>query len=152
MPPVTQLSRQRSRAARVLRALCCSLALVAVAACEEDPVVGPSAIVGTYAATAFTITPTGGTTRDVIADGGSIFLTLSSAGLTDGSLNIPPSGEQGVVITNLAGTWSVVGTTVDLNAANSTFLNDLPLQYTRGTLVGDQTISGTRYQVTLTRE
>ena len=152
MPSATQLSRQRSRATRALRALCCSLALVAVAACEEDPVVGPSAIVGTYEATAFTITPAGGTTRDVIADGGSIVLTLSSAGLSDGSLNIPPDGGQGVVVANLAGTWSVVGTTVDLNAANSTFLNDLPLRYTGNALVGDQTISGTRYQVTLTRE
>ncbi len=140
-----------STASRALRSLCCSLALVAFAACEEDPVLAPSAVVGTYAATAFTTT-TAGTTRDVIADGGSILLTLSSAGLTDGSLNIPPRDGQGVVIANLAGTWTLVGNNVELDHPNDTFLRDMPLRFTGNALVGDQTFSGTRVQVTLTRE
>ena len=138
-------------ATRLLRSLCCSLALAAFAGCEEDPVVAPSSAVGTYQATAFTTT-TGGTTRDVLADGGSIVLTLTSAGLTDGSLNIPPGDGQGVVVANLAGTWSVVGNTIDLDHPNDTFLRDMPLRFTGSALVGDQTFSGTRIQVTLTRD
>jgi hypothetical protein len=53
---------------------------------------------------------------------------------------------------NLAGSWTLNGTTVTLNHTADTFLRDMPLQLQGNTLVGDQTFSGTRVEVTLTKQ
>jgi hypothetical protein len=139
-------------ATRVRRLLCCSLTAVALAACDDDDgqPVQPLQITGNYTATTFTIT-TAGATRDVIADGGSISITLNGAGLTDGQLLIPPAPGQGVVVANLTGSWSLAGTTVRFDHANDTFLKQMPFEFTGSALVGDRTLSDRRYQVTLTR-
>jgi hypothetical protein len=129
------------------RTLTASVFLAAALACD-DPT-GPSveAVAGTYTATQLTTTESGVTTNQLAA-GVSITLTLNANGTTSGRFIMP-----GELDADLTGTWTLSGNSVNLDHSADTFLRDMPLLVLRGaTLVGDQTFSGTRIQLTLTRQ
>jgi hypothetical protein len=130
-------------AARVLMA---GWFLAVVVACG-DPT-GPSvqAVAGTYTATQLSTTETG-TTTNQLAAGASITLTLNANGTTSGRFIVPNELDA-----DLAGTWTLSGSTVTLSHSADTFLRDMPLQVRGNSLMGDQTFSGTRVQLTLTKQ
>jgi hypothetical protein len=147
MPMLTRRARLRgiSRLALPL------VATLAIAGCGGDDPVRPASPVGEYAATTFTAT-SGGTTTDVLAEGGNIMLVITPQGTTTGHLFVPASvSGEGDVDEDLTGTWAQSGGTVHLAHAADTFLRDMPFTVQRGTLVGDQTFGTLRLRVTLAR-
>lgn len=131
------------------------LAVAAVlAACDGDPA-GPRTeeIAGSYVATTFTTT-SGGTTTNQLSQGSSLTIQLAANGTTTGHLTIPASAGTGgeSIDTDLPGTWTLSGVTVDLDHAVDTFVRDMPFLVQGTTLVGDQTFQDTRVQVVLTRQ
>jgi hypothetical protein len=127
--------------------LAASLLLGGVAACSDPISPAVRAAAGTYAATRLITTETGAAPTDQLAAGVSIVFTLNANGTTSGRFIVP-----GELDASLAGTWTLNGTTVQLNHSADTFLRNMPLQVQGNTLVGDRTVSGTRVQLTLTKQ
>lgn len=130
--------------------------LTLAAACGGEDSTGPSlsAVVGTYSATTFTAA-IGGTTHSILADGGAITLALAADGTSTGRVIVPGAGENGADIDEtLDGTWTLSGNTITLSDSTSTsdtLLEDLPLQVSGDTLVGDGSFSGIVVHLVLTR-
>jgi len=123
---------------------------LALAACDDDPT-APTAPTGEYEATSFTAT-SGGTTTDVLDAGGSFTITLTSQGTTTGRLFIPASVTgEGDFDSDLTGTWTQSGSTIQFDHAADTFVRDMPFTIQGATLVGDRTFGDVRIRVTLTR-
>ena len=128
-----------------------SLALIGafvVAGCDDSN--DPDPVVGTYVATSLVSTENG-VPFNHIANGSTILLTLHSGGSTTGAVHFEAAGGDPDVDANLNGSWSRTGNTVDLSHSADTFLRDTPLTFDGFTLTGDETFSGVRLQVTLTR-
>lgn len=121
--------------------------LVAGAACDDSTGLDREDIAGTYTATTFTTT-TGGVTTDELDEGASLDLVLSANGNTTGSL-VAPGGSPTL---SMAGSWSLSGNTVTFSQQADSFVRNMAFQVSGNTLVGDETFSGTRIQVTLTRQ
>jgi len=119
-----------------------------VAGCEDSN--EPDAAVGTYVATSF-VTTENGQPFNQIANGSGITLNLESGGSTSGALHFEASGGDPDFDADLDGSWTRSGSTVTLNHADDTFLNDTPLTFNGATLTGDATFDGVRIQLTLTR-
>jgi hypothetical protein len=129
------------------------LALTALAfasACESSTDPSMSDVAGTYAATSFTTT-TNGTVTNQLTRGSTLSLVLTAQGTVTGSLVMPDDG-TGAVNESMAGSWTLNGSTVDFSQTADTFVRDMTFTSNNGTLTGDQTFSGTRIQVTLTRQ
>ncbi len=106
---------------------------------------------GTYRATAYAITQSG-QTEDLLAMGASIDLTLDPSGTTAGSLFVPGAGAGGGdFLADLAGTWVQAGISVTLDHPVDTFLRDIVLSLSGGTLSGALQVSGAVISVELTR-
>jgi len=125
-----------------------AILLGAAVACSDSTDPGMTAVAGSYEATSFTTTTTGGTPNDELADGASLALVLNANGTVTGSL-VAPFGSPSM---DMAGTWSRSGNTVSFSQAADTFVRDMDFTVAGTTLVGDDTFGGTRIQVTLTRE
>lgn len=127
-----------------------ALFTLALAACDDDPT-APPAPTGAYQATRFTAI-SGGTTTDVLTAGGSLRITLTPQGTTSGRLFIPGSVTgEGDFDSDLTGTWTQSGSTIQFDHAADTFVRDMPFTIQGSTLVGDRTFGDLRIQVTLTR-
>lgn len=127
-----------------------ALVALAFAGCDDDPT-APPAPIGAYEATTFTATQ-GGTTTDVLAAGGSLTITLTPQGSTTGRLFIPDAVTgEGDFDSDLAGTWTQTGATVQFSHTADTFVRDMPFTVQGATLVGDRTFGDLRIRVTLTR-
>lgn len=63
-------------------------AIVTVSACSSTE---NSGLPGSYVATIFRVAPPGQGTKDVLAAGGSLTITIASNNSTTGSINIPAS-------------------------------------------------------------
>jgi hypothetical protein len=110
-----------------------------------------ASVAGSYNATAFTTT-SAGTTTNQLARGSTLTLVLSAQGAVAGTLFIPDDGVNGTVNAKMTGTWTLNGSTVTFTQSADTFVRNMTFTSGNGTLVGDQTFSGTRIQVTLTRQ
>lgn len=121
--------------------------LVAGAACDDSTGPDRENVAGTYTATTFTTT-TGGVTTDQLEDDASLDIVLFVNGTTSGSL-VAPGGSPSE---SMAGTWSLSGNTVTFSQQADTFVRNMSFQVAGNTLVGDETFSGTRIQVTLTKQ
>lgn len=129
-------------------------AVVLFTACGGgDPTEPPdAAIVGSYAATTLRVTPASAAPIDVLAAGGSLALTIDAQHQVTGTLHVPPSIDGGLDAT-MTGTVSITGSAVRFNQSTDTFVRDLTFQIGAGKLTADQTlVSGTRYEVVLTRQ
>jgi hypothetical protein len=128
------------------------LSLLAVAAaCSGGTEPKTADVAGSYSATAFTTT-SAGTTTNQLSRGSTLALVLSAQGAVTGTLFIPDDGVSGTVNANMAGTWTLSGSTVSFTQNADTFVRDMSFTFANNTLVGDDTFSGTRIQVTLTRQ
>jgi hypothetical protein len=127
--------------------LAATIALGSIVACSEGTSPTMAGVAGAYSASVFTTT-TSGTTTNEIARGSSLTLLLSAQGTVTGSLVIPADG----VDEDMAGTWSLNGSTVTFNQSADTFVRDMDFTFgSNGTLTGDQTFGSTRVQITLIR-
>lgn len=123
------------------------LSFLVVSGCDDSTGPDRENVAGTYTATTFTTT-TGGVTTDQLDEGASLDIVLSANGTTTGTL-VAPGGSPSE---SMAGSWSLSGNTVTFSQPADTFVNDMSFQVVGNTLQGDETFSGTRIQVTLTRQ
>lgn len=131
---------------------CAAAALLLVAgACSESFSPSTDTIAGTYIATTLAST-TGGVRTDQLAAGATLTITLEANGTTAGLLFVPDGGENGEDVTaSLAGTWGVSGDEVTFTQSADTFVRDMTFTATKDRLAGDETLSDTRIEVTLSR-
>ena len=113
---------------RVRRAGILTLVLWLSACGGDDDSFSPTTenVAGTYTATVFTLTSSIGTT-DLLALGATVTVTLDPAGTTTGQLFVPGGAEDGGDLNvDLAGTWTLTGSTVSFSQSADTFIRDVP--------------------------
>jgi hypothetical protein len=124
--------------ARAARAFLAAMLLVATA-CGEGFSPTVDTVAGAYTATQLTLIQQPGVgpghrTFDLLADGGSLALTLQSQGTVAGRIFVPnPDGD---VDLSLTGTWGLAGNRVTLHLNAGTFLDNLELTASEIQLVG----------------
>ena len=108
-------------------------------------------VAGAYTATVFTAT-TGGLTINLLDAGASLTVTLAEGGTVTGHLFVPGGAEGGGDLdADLAGTWTLTGSTVRFTQAADTFVSDVFFVASENRLTGDATFSGTAIHVVLTK-
>ncbi|MDT8435622.1 MAG: hypothetical protein RRA92_02595 [Gemmatimonadota bacterium] len=140
-----------------LRTALLVLAVLVVPACDDDDPTEPVSLttadlVGSYAATVFTVTEDG-SVADVLTVGGSLEIDLAADNTTSGSLVIPASlSESGTEeILSLAGTWSLSGSTVTFVQGADTFIRDSDWAASPGRLEAEEDFGGILIRVVLER-
>ena len=133
-------------------ALCLALAL---AACDDDDLdpLGPTVddVAGSYSASVFTLN-SGEGEFDLLALGATVTATLDPDGTTSGRLFVPGVGEGGNVDEDLAGTWTLEGTTVTFSPTASTLISDVDFAVGPNTLTGEGIYQGAVLLLVLTRD
>jgi len=127
--------------------------VISVTACgsDDEGLVAPFEVSGTFTATELKTT-TAGVTTNQLAAGASVSLVLNSDGSTLGRLIIPASTSP-AIDASLVGRWALLANgDVDLTMAADTFLRDMIFSVSGNTLVGDQTFGTTRIQIVLTKQ
>jgi hypothetical protein len=119
------------------------------AACSDA--LSPESLAGTYAATTFTLS--GAVVGDVLAEGGSLTITLNADGTTTGSLFVPASLNDGADFNaSLVGTFTIANETLTLTQDADTFVRDLAWTVDGSQLRGSGTFSGVTVTVVLSRQ
>ena len=124
-------------------------------ACGSDK--GPTdtgiSITGNYTATQWLTTGGSGQTNQLLA-GSTLAITLNANGTTSGHMHLVASGNNPAVEADMAGTWSLSGTTVDFSQSADTFVRDMQFSVVangvKWALEGDHVFSGTEIKITLT--
>jgi hypothetical protein len=133
--------------------LCMALALAACGGDDDDgfnPTVDD--VAGSYSASAFTLT-SGNGDFDLLAIGASVTATLSADGTTTGRLQVPGGvGGADAIDEDLAGTWSLSGTTVTFSPSVSSLLTDVDFSAGPGTLTGEGVYMGAVLLLVLTKD
>ena len=75
-------------------------------------------VAGTYSATTFTLTSTAGPTNLLLL-GATVSVTLAPDGTTSGHLHVPGDDQGTDVDENLAGTWTLSGSTVTFSQSTA---------------------------------
>lgn len=129
--------------------------VLAIAACgDDDEVFNPTVddVAGSYTATTFTVTSGAGEV-DLLGIGASVTATLDADGTTTGRLLVPGAGEGGGDLDeDLAGTWSLNGSTVTFSQSNSTLISDVDFAVGPNTLTGEGTFQGSLILLVLSRD
>jgi hypothetical protein len=102
-----------------------AIVVLTLPGCDGTPQDSGASIAGQYSATTF-IASQGETEVDLLAAGGSLDLTLGPSGTVSGELNIPETEFGDGFVANMAGTYTLTGTTVTFNQPADTFVRDLP--------------------------
>jgi hypothetical protein len=138
---------------RSVRALFVAAALLAPACGDDETPFSPSVetVSGSYAATSLTATA-GGITVNLLQLGGSLTLVLNQDGTTTGRLFAPGLGVNGEDIDqDLAGTWTLDGSTVTFDHPGNTFIRDVPFTAERDRLRAESIFEGATIRATLTK-
>jgi len=127
-------------------------ALLLGAACsnDDDAPTAPTtaSIAGTYKATRFVVTSPLGS-QDVLQQGGSVTAKLVADGTLTGHVTVPSES----VDEDFAGRWKLQGGQVEIeDVPTDVFVEDISFKAVGKTLVGDQTFSGVRVELTLTKQ
>lgn len=124
-----------------------------LSACGSDTPNQPSSIAGTYTATVFRVTPTGQPTIDVLAQSGSLQITIASDNTASGSLSLPASVAGTPFTASMTGTVVQSGTTVQFQQTADTFVRDLTFAVVGNTLQATNQVAGVgSFTITLTRQ
>jgi hypothetical protein len=127
------------------------LALGLLACGGESFIPTEGTVVGTYAATAFTVTSTAPPT-DLLALGMTLTLTLAADGTTTGRLLMPGGADNGVDLDeDLTGTWTLSGQAVTFNQGANTFIRDALFTVGPTTPTTEGTFGDTTLRVVLTK-
>ena len=128
--------------------------LVAAAACGgDDDGFSPTVetVAGVYEAQILTLTTSTGTV-DLLALGAIVDVTLAEDGTTAGRLFVPGAVVGGGdVDEDLAGTWSLSGSTVTFVQAADTFIRDVQFTATQNLLTGEDVFDGATVRLVLVR-
>ncbi len=128
-----------------------SLFGIALAACADDPIVPPAGAPGDYTATKFALS-TSGPPVNVLAVGASLSLTLAEDHTTTGRLQLPAAVTGGAPFdANLSGSWRQSHDTVFFSGPAETFIAGVPFLVRGAGLTADQTMNGTRLELTLSK-
>jgi hypothetical protein len=144
----------RSSRRSSVRTLCSALVAVsALAACGEDRAIDPNSIAGVYSATTFRATPTGAAEIDVLAQGGSLIITIGGGNATTGALTLPATVTGTTTTqTSMAGTAVRTGNGIRFDQTADTFVRDLNWTLANNALsVTNQTVGGVTYTIVMTR-
>jgi hypothetical protein len=121
--------------------------------CGSDTPSQPSSIAGAYTATVFRVTPTGQPPIDVLAQGGSLSVTIASDNTASGTLSLPASVAGTPVTASMTGTVVQTGTTVRFEQTADTFVRDLTFMVVGNTLQATNQVAGVAsFTITLTRQ
>ncbi|HEX5074536.1 MAG TPA: hypothetical protein VFW03_15065 [Gemmatimonadaceae bacterium] len=137
---------------RQIGTLALTAALLLGAACSNDDT-APTApttasVAGTYDATRFVVTSPLGS-EDVLQDGGSVTTTFAADGTLTGHVTVPSQA----VDEDFAGSWKIQNGQVEIeDVPTDTFVEDISFKPVGNTLVGDETFSGVRVELTLTKQ
>jgi hypothetical protein len=132
--------------------LCLALALTACG--DDDDGFSPTVddVAGSYTASAFTLT-SGSGELDLLALGATVTATLDADGTTSGRLQVPGGvGGAPAVDEDLAGTWSLSGTTVTFSPSASSLLSDVDFAVAPNTLTGEGIYQGATLLLVLTKD
>jgi hypothetical protein len=125
-------------------------ALLCGAACSNDtaPTAPTTATVaGTYTATRFVVTSPLGT-EDVLQEGGAVTTTFVGDGTVTGHVTVPSQS----VDEDFTGRWKLRNGQVEIqDVPSDPFVEDVSFKPVGNTLVGDETFSGVRVELTLTK-
>jgi hypothetical protein len=95
----------------------------------------------------------GGQVTDVLAQGGSLTITLLANGTTSGRLFAPGGGDNGQDLdANLAGSWTRTGNTIHFDQAADTFVRDASWMFDGTTLRTTFTQGGTVVTAVLNKQ
>jgi hypothetical protein len=133
-------------------ALCLALGLAACG--DDDDGFSPTVddVAGGYTASVFTLT-SGDSELDLLAIGATVTATLNADGTTTGQLQVPTGvGGPDAIEEDLAGTWSLSGTTVTFSPAASSLLTDVDFAVGPGTLTGEGIYQGAELLLVLTKD
>ena len=126
-------------------------AVVAVSACDDDEIAEPTIdeVAGEYLGIQFRATGENGTV-DLIEGGAEVVIVLHDDGTTTGHLLLP-DGEPGGgdMERDLAGTWAIDGTSIDLD--HDSFLAAMLFRWRGDGLIEGELESGVTYELRLAR-
>ena len=127
-------------------------ALLLGAACsnDDDAPTAPTtaSVAGTYKATRFVVTSPLGS-QDVLQQGGSVTAKLVADGTLTGHVTVPSES----VDEDFAGRWKLQGGQVEIeDVPTDIFVENISFKTVGKTLVGDETFSGVRVELTLTKQ
>jgi hypothetical protein len=122
-------------------ALALSLALAACGGDDDGFSPSVSNVSGTYHATTFTAGPT-----NLLALGATVDVSLASNGTTTGHLTVPGNVDE-----DLAGTWTLSGSTVTFSQTAGTLIQDATFTAEENRLTGNGTFNGLALLVVLTK-
>ena len=124
------------------------LCVAALAGCYDGPT-GPEPLTGTYVATTMLITPGGGETVDLLADGASLTITFGSGYTMTGTLSMPAEEVE----ESMNGTYIRQRNTLEFVQTADTFVRDLTWAIGANTLTAsDQTLENVEFEIVLTRQ
>lgn len=133
--------------------LCLALMLPACGEDDDDgfdPTVDD--VAGSYTASAFTLT-SGDGEFDLLAFGATVTATLNADGTTSGRLQVPGGvGGQDAIDEDLAGTWSLSGTTVTFSPSASSLISDVDFAVGPNRLTGEGIYMGAVLLLVLTKD
>ena len=131
-----------------------SVAAAALAACGSDNSFSPTpaTVQGTYNASRFTATNSQGTIN-LVSLGATVHVVLNADGTTTGHLSVPNLGLGiGAVEADLAGTWSLSGTTVTFSPTDpNSIIGDADFTAALNSLDGEGDFEGTTLHITLSK-
>jgi hypothetical protein len=139
----------------VFRRIPMTLAIASVlSACGGDTPTETNALAGSYRATTFRVTPSGQSAIDVLAQSGTLTITIGADNATSGSLFLPASVTGGTALTeSMTGTAVRTGNSLQFQQAADTFVRNLTWAVSGNTLtVVDQTAGSARFTITLARQ
>ena len=114
---------------------------------------GPT-LTGSYTATQWVTTGGSGSANQLLA-GSTLAITLNSNGTTSGHLHLVASGGNPPLDADMAGTWMVTGADLTFSQNADTFVRNMTFVVVangnKWALEGDQVLSQTRIQLTLTQ-
>jgi hypothetical protein len=130
-----------------------ALAVIAMA-CGDDDSFSPTVetVAGSYTATTFTLSSAVGSIN-LLAGGATVMLDLASDMSTTGRLFLPDGNLDGSDLDeDLAGTWSLIDSTVTFDQTAATFIPDVDFIASSNRLTGEGTFTGGTIRLVLTKE
>ena len=138
---------------RLFAVVLLTLAGAGSSACGSDSPSQASSLAGVYTATVFRVTPTGQPPIDVLAQGGTLSITIASDNTASGTLSLPASVAGTAFSASMAGTVVQTGTTVRFEQTADTFVRDLTFTVVGNTLQATNQVAGAgSFTITLTRQ
>jgi hypothetical protein len=125
----------------------------ALGACGGDDSFSPTpaTVQGTYNASRFTATNESVGTVNLLALGAEVHVVLNADGTTTGHLSVPDLG-PGAVEADLAGTWSLSGTTVTFSPTDpNSIIGDTEFTAAQNSLDGEGDFEGNTLHLTLSK-